>query len=203
MDSKVKEVLEGTFVFHGHICWASAMGARAGLAALQKLGVERTGTSSDLHCQIEIGEHHGAQCFADGVQFATGCTTGKGNFEKMGFGKLAFTLIDKKANKAVRVTYWPGHHKEVADSAFMQKRSAGVPPTQIDPGLAWKMVDMLMEAPEDEVLHVGEVEDFYYEDFGEVMGLVKCSNCGEMVSRKYIRLVGDNKMCLPCSGYGE
>ncbi|PID76635.1 MAG: formylmethanofuran dehydrogenase [Deltaproteobacteria bacterium] len=199
----MKEILEKTFQFHGHICWASAIGARAGMAALAKLEVARTGTSSELHCLIEIGEHHGAQCFADGVSFATGCTIGKGNIEKTGYGKLALTLIDKKKQRAVRVSYWPGHHQEIADSAFMKKRSAGVPPTEIEPETAWEMVNILIDAPEKEVLLTGEVEDYFYEDFGEVMGLLPCSNCGELVSRKYIRLVGDNKMCLPCSGYGE
>ncbi len=65
------------------------------------------------------------------------------------------------------------------------------------------MVNILFDAQENEVLRIGEVEDYFYEDFGEVMGLLPCSHCGELVSRKYIRLVGESKMCLPCSGYGE
>lgn len=63
-----KMILEKTFDFHGHICWASAIGTRAGLAALRELGVERTGSSGELHCILKIGENHGAQCFADGIQ---------------------------------------------------------------------------------------------------------------------------------------
>ncbi len=203
METQLKKTLEGTFAFHGHICWASAIGARAGFAALEKLGVPRTGTSSELHCLIETGDHHGAQCFADGVQFATGCTIGKGNLEKTGYGKLAFTLIDKKKHKATRVSYWPGLHSKIAESTFMQKRAAGIPPTEIDSEIAWEMVDILMNAPEKEVLLIGEVEEYFYEDFGEVMGLVPCSNCKEMVSRKYLRIVGESLMCIPCSGYGD
>ena len=45
-----KEILKEAFNFHGHICWASAAGVRAGLAALRQLGVGRTGTSGELHC---------------------------------------------------------------------------------------------------------------------------------------------------------
>jgi len=74
---EAKDVLNETFKFHGHICWASAIGTRAGLAALRELGVGRTGTSGELHCISEIGDNHGAQCFADGVQYSTGCTLGK------------------------------------------------------------------------------------------------------------------------------
>ena len=79
-----KKLLKKAFEFHGHICWASAAGVRAGQAALRKLGVRRTGTSGELHCIIEIGDNHGAQCFADGVQYATGCTLGKANINLEG-----------------------------------------------------------------------------------------------------------------------
>jgi len=171
-----KEILEETFKFHGHICWASAIGARAGLVALRELAVDRTGTSSDLHCIIEIGDDHGAQCFADGVQYSTGCTIGKGNIEKAGWGKLAITLIDKQKELAVRVSYKPGRHQMIAESSFMKKRAAGVPPTQIPKEEAWDMANILWEAPESEVLSVGKVEAYPYENFGEVMGLISCDN---------------------------
>ncbi len=197
-----KECLQAAFYFHGHICWASAAGVRAGLAALRQLGVERTGTSGELHCLVEIGDNHGAQCFADGVQFATGCTFGKNNIEKAGWGKLALTLIDKQRQKAVRVSYNPGRHQMIAESAFMKKRAGGVPPTEIPEEEAWEMVRVILEAPEAEVLTVGEVQDYLWgEDFGEIMGLVPCDNCGELVAKPYLRVVGNSHMCTPCSGY--
>lgn len=198
---EAREILSETFIFHGHICWASAIGTRAGLVALRELDVKRTGTSGELHCIIEIGENHGAQCFADGVQYSTGCTLGKGNAEKAGWGKLAITLIDKKKEQSVRVAYKPGRHKMIAESSFMKKRAAGVPPTEIPQEEAWEMVNILWEAPESEVLEVANIESYPYEDFGEVMGLLSCDSCGEMVSKKYLRVVGDRHMCIPCSGY--
>jgi formylmethanofuran dehydrogenase subunit E len=67
--------------FHGHRCWASVAGVRAGLAALRVLNVKRSG-GRQLHAFIEIGDDHGGICFGDGVQYATGCTLGKGNMEK-------------------------------------------------------------------------------------------------------------------------
>jgi len=196
-----KQMLIDAFKFHGHICWASAAGVRAGLAALRKLNVKRTGFSGELHCIVEIGNNHGAQCFADGVQYATGCTLGKANIEKAGWGKLALTLIDKKKEKAVRVSYKAGRHEQIAVSSFMKKRGLGVPPTEIPEEEAWEMVDIIWDAPEDEVLSMGEVKDYPWEDFGEIMGLKPCDSCGEMVSIAYLRLVGDKHMCIPCSGY--
>jgi len=197
-----KEILKDAFKYHGHICWASAAGVRAGLAALRELGARRARASGDLHCILEIGENHGAQCFADGVSYATGCTIGKGNIEKTGWGKLALTLIDKKKEKAVRVSYKPGRHNMIAESAFMRKRGMGTPPTEIPEEEAWEMVDIVWDAPEEEVLDLGPVEDYEWGDeFGEILGLKPCDSCGEMVSKVYLRVVGDKHMCIPCSGY--
>ncbi|OQX63167.1 MAG: hypothetical protein B5M56_03940 [Desulfococcus sp. 4484_241] len=197
-----RELLKKAFEFHGHICWASCVGVRAGIAALRELGVSRTGTSGELHCILEIGDNHGAQCFADGVQYATGCTLGKYNIEKTGWGKLALTLIDKKKEKAVRVSYKPARHKLIAESAFMRKRGQGIPPTEIPPDEAWAMVDVIWDAPESEILDIGEVHDYEWgDDFGEIMGLVPCDQCGELVAKPYLRVVGKAHMCIPCSGY--
>lgn len=197
-----KELLKEAFKFHGHICWASAAGVRAGTASLRQLAVGRARSSGDLYCVLEIGENHGAQCFADGVQYATGCTLGKGNIEKSGWGKLALTLIDKRKQKAVRVSYKPGRHQAISRSAFMRKRGLGIPPDEIPEDEAWEMVDLIWNAPEEEVLTIGHVTDHPWEDdFGEIMGLVPCDGCGEMVSKVYLRLVGGSRMCIPCSGY--
>jgi len=196
-----KKILEEAFRFHGHICWASAVGVRAGLAALRELGVKRTGNSAELHCIVEIGENHGAQCFADGVQFSTGCTVGKGNLEKAGWGKLAITLIDKKKERAVRVSYKSGRHREISDSVFMRQRAEGISPTAIPGDVAWEMANIVWEAPEKEVLSVGAIQSQPWEGMGEIMGLKPCDDCGEMVSIAYLRVVGDKHMCIPCSGY--
>lgn len=196
-----QDLLVDAFRFHGHKCWASAMGVRGGLVALRELGVERTGSSGELHCILETGDNHGAQCFADGVQYATGCTLGKFNIEKAGWGKLALTLIDKKRERSVRVSYRPTRHKQVGESAFMRKRGQGIPPTDIPDEEAWEMVNVLWEAPEHEVLTVGEVKPHSWDEYGEIMGLSPCAECGELVSVAYLRVVGNRHVCIPCSGY--
>lgn len=196
-----REILMDALKFHGHKCWASAAGVRAGLAALRALGVGRTGTSGELHAVVEVGDNHGAQCFLDGVQYATGCTPGKFNLTKAGYGKLAVTLIDKKKERAVRVSYRPTRQKMIAESAFMRKRGMGIPPTEIPDGEAMELVDIIWDAPEEEVLTVGEVFDHPWKEYGEVMGLKPCDECGELVSIAYLRVVGEHHVCIPCSGY--
>jgi formylmethanofuran dehydrogenase subunit E len=143
-----QQILLDTLTFHGHKCWASTVGVRLGLAAMAALGVERSGAKS-LHAIIEIGDHHGAMCFGDGVQYTTGCTFGKGNIEKNHKGKLTLTLIDKARQKAVRAAYKPTLQKQIKESAFMQKRAAGVPPTQIPEAEQMELVNLIWAAPQE------------------------------------------------------
>jgi len=119
-----------------------------------------------------------------------------------GWGKLALTLIEKHKGKSVRVSYKPGRHQAIAESTFMRKRGQGVSPDKIPEAEAREMVDILWDAPEAEVLAIGPVRDYPWEDdFGEIMGLAPCDGCGELVSRVYLRVVGEKRMCIPCSGY--
>jgi len=76
------ELLTLGLKFHGHKCPAMPMGLRAGVAAMQALGVERS-QDKELHAVSETGEGHAAGCFLDGIMTATGCTFGKGNIEKL------------------------------------------------------------------------------------------------------------------------
>jgi formylmethanofuran dehydrogenase subunit E len=188
--------------FHGHKCWAMPTGLRAGLAALRALGVERSGAKT-LHAIVEIGEYHGAMCFADGVQFATGCTFGKGNITKAGYGKLAVTLIDKQRNRAVRVAFKPKLMPQIRDSAFMQKRAAGAPPTDIPDADAGALVDLVWNAPEDELLAVGEPFDYAWSEPAEVVRFLLCEACGETVAEPYARIVEGRTVCIPCYGHGR
>ena len=195
-----REILTDALKFHGHRCWASVAGVRVGLAALRTLGVPRSG-GTQLYAIIETGEEHGGMCFGDGVQYTTGCTFGKGNIRKNPLGKLAVTLIDKDSNRAVRVSYKPTLQKQIAASAFMQQRAAGYQPDEIPEADQMELVNLMWDAPEGDVLTVGEVFTYDYNWLPEVMGFTKCDSCGELVAHAYVRLVGDRKVCIPCSGY--
>jgi formylmethanofuran dehydrogenase subunit E len=195
-----RQTLLNTLEFHGHRCWASVAGVRAALAALRVLNVKRSG-GRQLHAFIEIGEDHGGMCFGDGVQYVTGCTLGKGNMEKTPYGKLAVTLIERATNRAVRVSYKPTLAKPISDSAFMVKRGQGIEPDQIPEAEQMELVDMVWNAPESDVLSIGEVFQLEREWFPEVMGFVPCAACHELAARAYLRVVGDKQVCIPCSGY--
>jgi len=195
-----KEILFDALKFHGHRCWASVAGVRAGLAALRTLEANRSG-GTQLYAIVELGDDHGGMCFGDGVQYATGCTFGKGNLRKDEYGKLAITLIEKRTNRAVRVTYRPTLQKQIGVSAFMTKRGQGIMPDDIPEAEQMELVDLVWNAPEAAVLTIGEPFQWQGDWFPEVMGFVPCDACGELVAKAYLRVVGDRHVCIPCSGY--
>ncbi len=195
-----KEILLEALKFHGHKCWASVAGVRVGLAALRTLGVKRSG-GTQLYGIVEIGEDHGGMCFGDGIQYATGCTFGKGNIRKQPLGKVAFTLIEKDTNRAVRIAFKPTLQKQIAASAFMEKRAAGIPADEIPDAEQMEVVNMVWNAPEEEVLAIGKVVDYPGHWIPEVMGFRVCDACGELTALAYLRVVGTRHVCIPCSGY--
>jgi len=195
-----KEILMDALKFHGHRCWASVAGVRVGLAALRTLGVKRSG-GTQLYGIVEIGEDHGGMCFGDGVQYATGCTFGKGNIRKEPYGKLTLTLIDKATDRSVRVSYRPTLQKQIAESAFMRKRGMGIMPDEIPLEEQMELVNMVWGAPEPDILNIGEITPYKREWFPEVLGFKPCESCGELTAHAYLRVVGAKHVCIPCSGY--
>jgi formylmethanofuran dehydrogenase subunit E len=195
-----KQILLDALKFHGHKCWASVAGVRAGLAALRTLNAPRSG-GTQLYGIIETGEEHGGMCFGDGVQYATGCTFGKGNLRKQPYGKLAVTVIDKETDRAIRIAYKPTLQKQIAESAFMQKRAAGVMANEIPEEEQLELVNLVWGAPEEDVLTIGEVFEYAGDWLPEVMGFIPCDSCGELTAKAYLRVVGQKRMCIPCSGY--
>jgi hypothetical protein len=55
---------------------------------------------------VEIDAGHCATCYADGIQMATGCTFGKGNIQKLGYGKFALTLTEYEVLIRCELNYW-------------------------------------------------------------------------------------------------
>ncbi len=189
--------------FHGHKCPAMPMGLRAGLAAMKALGVERA-RDKELSVVAETGKGHAAGCFVDGVMTATGCTYGKSNIEKRYFNKMAFTLIDQRTGRAVRVSLKPEFFQKALASPFVQKRKAGVPPQDIAPEIADPLVDRILSMDESGFLDVGDVHETAVGKAKGVFAAKACALCGELTFVNKLRLTEDDRWaCIPCSGYGE
>jgi formylmethanofuran dehydrogenase subunit E len=194
------ELFDAGMTFHGHKCPAMPMGLRAGLAAMKTLGVERS-RDKELMLKSETGKGHAAGCFLDGLMMATGCTYGKSNIEKLYYNKMAFTLIDTKTKRSVRVSLKPAFFEKALNSPFVQQRKAGVPPQDIEPELTDPLVERILNLPESEFLDIGEVQAAEIEKGKGVFEAKPCERCGEMTFVNKLRVESDGKsVCIPCSG---
>lgn len=70
-----EELLLRAVEFHGHLGPYLVLGLKAGLFANKVLGRDPMKTEALIKIKITPPE----SCFADGVQFSSGCTFGKGN----------------------------------------------------------------------------------------------------------------------------
>ncbi len=181
--------------FHGHKCPAMPNGLRVAEAAMNKLGVERTGDSS-LHAIVELGDNHCATCFADGVQVITGCTFGKGNIEKTHKGKWGLTLIDKKTNRAVRALPKAEAMMQTKKTSFFKDyREKGVPPTQVPDEVVQPLVDKVMNAPAEMIMEVSDVFEFKWNEPKHSYNSGACEMCGEMVIAEYTVIQNEKRVC--------
>ncbi|GAB4362027.1 MAG: FmdE family protein [Deltaproteobacteria bacterium] len=197
-----KERLEVGLSFHGHKCPAMPMGLRAGAAAMNRLGVDRA-KDKELHAISETGEGHAAGCFLDGIMAATGCTFGKGNIEKRHYHKMAFTLIDVRRQKAVRVSLKPEFFAAALEGPFVGQRKAGVLPQDIDPKITDPLVDAIMDLPEERFLAIGPVEAVPFPAKKGIFEAKPCERCGELTFVDKLQRTADGKLaCIPCSGSG-
>ena len=193
------DLYKAGLLLHGHKCPAMPMGLRAGMAALEALGVERA-ADGQLSALVEIDRDHCATCYADGIQMATGCTFGKGNIQKLGYGKFAVTLIDNKTGRRVRVLTHNETIQKSKESEFIQYRMRGVPASKIEPDLVTPLLDYIMSAPVETLFQIGEVTQgeppvARPHDFNTII----CAQCGETTVERYARVKNGQIVCMPCA----
>ena len=196
---KNDELFKAGLLLHGHKCPAMPMGLRAGLAALEALGVERA-KDGQLTALVEIDSDHCATCYADGVMMATGCTFGKGNIRKLGYGKFVLTLIDNKTGRSVRVATRNEVIKRNQESEFILYRKRGVPASQIPPELIDPGVDYILAETIENLFAISNVQAVNItpgrpHDFNTII----CSECGEVAVERYARIKNDQVVCIPCA----
>lgn len=197
------EVYPTGLEFHGHRCPAMPMGIKAGLAAMNVLGVEHA-ADKELSVISETGKGHAAGCFLDGIMTATGCTYGKSNIEKRYYNKMAFTLIDNKTGRSVRVSLKPDFFEKAINSPFVQQRKAGVPPQDIDPEIANPLIEKVIGLKDEMFLDISEIKTVELKKGKGMFETKRCESCGEVTFVNKLRLMPDGKtVCIPCSGYGE
>ncbi len=197
------ELFDVGLKFHGHKCPAMPMGLKAGLAAMRALEVERA-EDKELFVEAETGKGHAAGCFLDGIMTATGCTYGKSNISKKYYDKMAFTLIDQRTGKAVRVSLKPDFFEKALASPFIQKRKAGISPQDIEAEITDPLVTRILGLKDDDFLEVGAVHSVEVKKGKGAFIAKPCAECGELTFVNKLR-VKENRdlVCIPCHEDGE
>jgi len=184
---------------HGHKCPAMPLGLRAGLAAMEVLGVQHA-PDGQLTALVEIDRNHCSTCFADGVQVATGCTFGKGNIRSLGYGKFALTLIDNKTGRSVRVVATPEAMRRSQESEFIQYRKQGIPASQIDPALVEPLIDQVLSEKTEVLFTIEPVKEVKLPPMQpHAFDTIICAECGEVTVERYARVKHGRIVCIPCA----
>lgn len=192
------EELRQAQYFHGHKCPAMPQGLRAGHLAMDILHVERARGGGELQAIVEIGDHHFSGCFADGIQFATGCTLGKGNIQKKPLGKFAVTLVETKTQRAVRVSAIYARMRECLVMPFFAERRQGVPPFALGPEVVEPLIADVVQRDWRDMFTVKVLDHYPVDRTAESFEAVQCAECGEMVVSAYVRAVGGVDYCPVC-----
>ncbi len=200
----LEPVLRAAAALHGHYCPGLAFGVKAAYAALERLGFDNTGME-ELAAVVECNN-----CFADGVQFASGCSFGNNALVFKDLGKTAVTLISRRAGAAVRVALRPGQwrgddasdlEREAADAfRIVVKERRDDPDARARLDELWpKLSFAVLDKPLDRLFLIQDV-DAEPPPYAPIFDSVACAQCGEEVMETRARVVAGRPVCMTCAG---
>ena len=194
MSAEEQEKLDDLIAFHGHLCPGLAIGYRAALA-----GLDRLGARAEDEELIAIVEND--SCSVDAVQFLAGTTFGKGNLFFRDLGKQVFTFARRGEAAGVRVSLRAGAMSRPREQSEIADRIAAGEASEEDheQAAAWRQekIDYLLTAPEDELFETREVE-VEIPPPARIFRSVICDRCGEPVMETRTVWQGDEIICLEC-----
>ncbi len=188
---------------HGHYCAGLAFGVKAAYAALRRLGFDNTGME-ELVTVVECNN-----CFADGIQIATGCSFGNNALIYKDLGKTAATVLSRRSDSAVRVCLRP--HRWEGDGATELEREAGrlfarvVKERDPDPDARRRLGEVFrqlsfatLDKGEDELFDIRDVPARFPE-YAPIYDSATCAVCGEefMETRGLVR--NGRVVCYTCA----
>jgi formylmethanofuran dehydrogenase subunit E len=198
---KEKELLSsGDFMrcveFHGHMCPGLAIGFQAARTLMERLGV-RKAPDEELLAIVETDA-----CGADAIQVITGCTFGKGNFVFKNYGKHAFSLVDRKRGRAVRMCLRPDAFEAAPEYLSLSEK------VQNDEASPKELAQFrqLQQERTQKILDAGAESLFKVEEISpdippkaRIMESGICDLCGEPTKIDLLRKINGKRMCIPCA----
>lgn len=202
-EGDLRTVLIRSAALHGHYCAGLAFGVKAGYAGLRRLGFENTGME-ELVAVLECNN-----CFADGVQFSTGCSFGNNALIYKDLGKTAVTVLSRRTNSAVRVALRPNLW-ESEDASEREKEARDlftrvVKERQDDAQARKRMRELFqelsfetVEKDEEALFRIADVPAEFPE-YAPIFDSATCSVCGEEFMETRGALRKGEPVCLTCA----
>jgi len=185
--------------FHGHLCGGIAFAYRVVGAALRELDIQDD-PGKRLVARVETAD----ACGIDTLQVIAGCTMGRGNLKVLDYGKHAFTFIDKRSGRAVRIVRSKDWSLDAIDPVAAGMRERVMKDQATDEERA--DFDQRMEKVAAVVLAMPEKDLFEIHSFmtevpkkSKVFTQVACSRCGEMVAEDRVIRINGQSFCIPCN----
>lgn len=173
-----KTIWEKCVAFHGHECGGLTIGYKAALYAIELLKL----ASGDNKHDICISDDEQIVCIAendacgvDAVQVVLGCSIGKGNLLFHMRGKQAFSFYNRNTGESVRLVLKQKPEGLTREKSFEYYQSC-------EPKDMFDVKETTIRLPEP-----AQIFDSYV-----------CDCCGETTGANWIRLQGDEKLCLDC-----
>jgi formylmethanofuran dehydrogenase subunit E len=182
--------------FHGHLCPGLAIGFQAARTLMKRLGVWKA-PDEELLAVVETDA-----CGADAIQVMTGCTFGKGNFIFKNYGKHAFSLVDRKRGKAIRVSLRPdafrADPKYLSLSERVQKDEASPKELAQLKKLQQARVQKVLEADAESLFKIEKIS-VDIPPKAKIMESGTCDFCGEPTKIDLLREINGKKLCIACA----
>ena len=185
--------------FHGHSCPGLALGYRAAQYAMDALRAGRC-DDEELVCIVENDA-----CGIDAIQVVTGCSAGKGNLIFRDLGKHAYTFIDRRCNRAIRIVQRPEPLIERIDpraSALRPKVMSGTATREEIAEFQTRqasVIEKILAMPVEDLFLIKETAPGMPEK-ARIFRSVQCAECGEMVAEHRARVKDGKFVCIPCAG---
>lgn len=192
--------------FHGHICPFVVLGLRASEIAMERLGVGKAGEGETVGEEV-LAIIECNNCFADGVQVATGCTLGNNCLIYLDVGKNALTLVRRSDWKGVRVyidkdkldaKYFNKEALELFEKVVAKREGTAEDAERLRK--MWTEIGYAMSNLPEEEFKIEEVKLKEIER-APIFESVRCARCGELAMKTRVKFVDGKALCLSC--YGE
>ncbi|MCK8817561.1 tRNA (N6-threonylcarbamoyladenosine(37)-N6)-methyltransferase TrmO [Natroniella sulfidigena] len=200
-----KKDIEGILIkageLHGHFCPFVSLGVKAGIYALDRLGIQSDGME-EVVAIIETNS-----CFSDGVQYATGCSFGNNALIYKDYGKTAVTITTREG-RGIRLRFkdevgfldksYP-EAKKLFEKVVVNRAGTAEDKEKLNQlwnEIAFEMIDQ----PVEELFHIEEDLEVELPEYAPIFENKFCAECGEKIMGPKAVSKEDGDYCISCAG---